>query len=352
MFGFITLLVCIAAWNIGGWWWLAAVIITLGYIGSKQESAKTVKPNEELTPQYFIPSPELSKLANTNESANPTNDWVNQLTEICARYSTTNFYVAELIPRLKHANAMEMYPVPDGGRMVALIDTTVLGSAKDGLAIGEYGISWHNDLTTESRQTSLRWSEFANISIDKDGKRDVMIGEGNKFNTSGSVFSRDKIISLLKSLQELYKSNASIKFDTSQQFPTLLKSAKPKKTVKSPGTSPAKEQPVVIDINTANYDSLLSLPSVGAAEARMILNKQASGTFFMSLDELGDFLQLKPHKVEQLRSLVTFSKRTEAPTSITSNSSPRPNRPIIKQNVSSLSPSSSESKPGSGRMID
>ena len=136
MAGFFTLLSLIIAWNAGGWWWLLFVIM-LSVWTNKNETRKTINNTDEndVTPQYFISPPELSKLSNSNQSD-----------------------------------------------------------------------------------------------------------------------------SFLK-------------------------------------TQPAKNDFVIIDINTATYDSLLLLPGIGAAEARLILDKQASGNFFVSLDELEVFLNLKPRVI-------------------------------------------------------
>ncbi|MDR0578430.1 MAG: helix-hairpin-helix domain-containing protein [Candidatus Accumulibacter sp.] len=63
----------------------------------------------------------------------------------------------------------------------------------------------------------------------------------------------------------------------------------------------------LIDVNVADYDELLTLPGIGAAEAKMILAERATGRNFSSLSELSEFLNLKPHKTEQLKGRVTFS---------------------------------------------
>ncbi len=64
----------------------------------------------------------------------------------------------------------------------------------------------------------------------------------------------------------------------------------------------------VVDLNSADFDRLLTLPGIGAAEAKLIMDRRTDHPF-ASLDDLADFLALKPHKAEQLRKLLVFSQR-------------------------------------------
>jgi hypothetical protein len=86
----------------------------------------------------------------------------------------------------------------------------------------------------------------------------------------------------------------------------------------------AQEQ--VVDINTGSREELLTLPGIGAAEAGLILKRTQSGQGFGSLDELEEYLRLKPHKTSQLRGKVRFSSRAanEAQTDGEANEFPKP----------------------------
>ncbi|MDR0577547.1 MAG: helix-hairpin-helix domain-containing protein [Candidatus Accumulibacter sp.] len=64
---------------------------------------------------------------------------------------------------------------------------------------------------------------------------------------------------------------------------------------------------VPVDINTARREELLTLPGIGAAEAGMILKRTQAGQGFGDLEELADYLRLKPHKMVQLRRVARFS---------------------------------------------
>lgn len=87
---------------------------------------------------------------------------------------------------------------------MALIDATLFGSAENGMIIGERGISWHNDLMTKSKLTSMSWVDFSTKEVQRDGY-DIIIGEGNKFGMSGSSFDKDKAVELLKAIQSKIK---------------------------------------------------------------------------------------------------------------------------------------------------
>ncbi len=130
--------------------------------------------------------------------------------------------------------------------------------------------------------------------------------------------------------------------------PELSKLSNPTKSNNTFESHPAKNNYVIIDINTATYDSLLLLPGIGAAEARIILDKRVSGNLFESIDELEDVLQLKAHKVQRLRNLVTFSKQNKEKIENSFNESHVSNGSDKKHNTMTDNPSFTNN----GRMID
>lgn len=295
MLGFLTIVAFVIAWKAGGWWWLIAIVMGLVWIGKQEEKKKAaaavhqpeIAPDTNSTPTSVAPT---SDAREKTEKLSIDNDLIIQITEICARYSGADYYVAELIPQKKLESAMTSYPVPGGGRVVALIDATLMGSADNGMAIGEHGISWHNDWTTNSKRTSFRWEEMKDVSIKKDGLFDIEIGDGNKFNMSGCQFGKDQLINLLREVKAL-----SARALTSTTAPR--------------SQHPAATKPAAVDVNLANFDQLISLPGIGAAEAKMILDRRTSHPF-NSVDVLAEYLGLKPHKTEQLRNLLVFSQRS------------------------------------------
>jgi len=125
-----------------------------------------------------------------------------RIAEICADYTGEDYFVDERIPRNKLANARAAFPIPARERVVAFVDATVFGSGKNGLAICESGIYWHNDWTTTSHVRYLTWEEFAEVEIRRQRRGDIELGWGNLFDMSGSSFRKDVLVSLLEELRD------------------------------------------------------------------------------------------------------------------------------------------------------
>lgn len=76
-----------------------------------------------------------------------------------------------------------------------------------------------------------------------------------------------------------------------------------------PPTIPAPKVDVTteVDVSSATYAELLSLPGIGPAEAALVLKCRVETGGPYSLQELASLLQMKPHSTERLRGKVTFS---------------------------------------------
>lgn len=324
------------AW--GGLWWILGILGGLGLLGlfagdgKSKEEEKNPKSSVESKPVSSVPTPmksslehaevEASKKTMLRKTVAPADDWVEILTDICSRYSGSDYYVEELILPPKMENAIEFYPVPGGGRVVALIDATVFGSAKYGMAIGEHGISWRNNWTTGTGEKSFLWREMSNLSIKRE-LHNIKIGSDNTFDMSGCGFGKDQLVNLLRELVAAAESKENKISPASQH-----------------ALPPTAKIPDTIDVNFVDFDLLLSLPGIGAAEAKMIQERRNAWPF-SSVEELAEFVSLKPHKVEQLRSKVVFSKLSPSPLAT----------PLKKPDVSAAQAPASQ-KPSHGRVID
>lgn len=127
--------------------------------------------------------------------------FVEDLIDICADFSGTDYFVDELIPGKKLNNARDFFPIPGKTKVIALIDCTVFGSNKTGLAICGDGIYWRNDWSTETLNNYLAWDEFKSVVIKREGRYCIELGTGNILSLSGSAFSQTVTVNLLQAIQ-------------------------------------------------------------------------------------------------------------------------------------------------------
>jgi len=312
MVGFFTLLSFVAALAGGGWFWLGFVIM-LGVWGSKlQEEKKTQIPTPPTPPvnePQGLPSPRPS----IPSTQYPVSEWSRRLTETCAQYASGDFYVAELIPQNKLENALKKYPLNGGGQAIALIDATVFGSAENGMLIGEYGLSWHHS-SGHSKISTMPWTEFSELAVSVEGSK-IKIGNDAIFETAGTQLDKKIIKSLLERIGDLW-------------LATVLNpppyETEPTRPMPVPPVSPPPKLDKT-DVNCADFDSLLALPGIGVPDAKLLIQHRDSNGPLASMHELAAVLKLKPHIVERLRPLVTFTLTRPSP--LEPPKTPRPSNP-------------------------
>lgn len=317
----------------------------------------------------------------------------NELFQICVKFTAQNYYVGDVIPEKKLANARKRYPIPDQERVVALIDTTVFGSAKAGLAIGETGLYWRN-ATTKTKQTYMSWREFAGAPIVAKGilSPRIEIGEDSVIELSGSAMGKQDVVRLLSAIQHAVRSGsistaatsapssvtsadeqwmvavggrqygpydlqtirtmvtqgritpsecwvwregmsnwerfmqvptlAALLHDTprSQTMPPPLPVSAPSSPMDSQLRTEAAGEPSdhtvrrsfrentasLLDLNHAPVDALLTLPGMTWQNAQRLVRERERRGGFNTVEEVGHFLKLQPHKVERLRWQVSI----------------------------------------------
>ncbi|OCA87833.1 hypothetical protein A8F94_08305 [Bacillus sp. FJAT-27225] len=290
---------------------------------------------------------------------------------ICENYSNASYYVEELIPAKKLQAARENYSIPADEEVFALIDATIFGSAKNGLAICSGGLYWNNDWTTVSRKTSVLWDIFRDATIKVKGKWELEIGHGRLFGMSGSNMKNEELCRLLTEIQSFLTSPqteanamlpewhleangqrfgpydrrtvawlaesrqidvggtliwkkgrdewsplldeeifAGLAVPTSASPPPLSVSGNSDINPLFEELETSQGEPEAlgkVDINTAPLIELVGLPGMTAIKAKKIIQERERRGSIGSLEELGVLLAFKPHVVETLRPLVSFS---------------------------------------------
>jgi hypothetical protein len=113
-------------------------------------------------------------------------------------------YVGERIPPKKLHNAVETFPVPSEEKVLGLLDCTVFGSNKNGLAICAEGLRWRNDWTTPTSRTAMTWEEFQKVALSAE-EYAIVFAEDVKLNLAGGAFPKERLLGLLGELQELVR---------------------------------------------------------------------------------------------------------------------------------------------------
>jgi DNA uptake protein ComE-like DNA-binding protein len=348
-----TFIAFIIAYNAGHWWWLLAIILGLAWLGSLNENTK----NEEITLKVI-------------------KGWEKKLTHICKEYSgTNNYYVLDLIPSDKLKIAVRRYPTLCGDKIIALIDMTISGTSQSGIMIGVNGISWIN--VWGGTHNQMNWNDFSQQVLSKEDSI-IHVGSTRTLNISECQFDKNIVFDLFKSIQEAYlllqnqnssKNNDLIdhtnkykknisenefitpkskiepfvelrKDNTTENFDGIDEQLLFNKNIFKKTNELASDVKVVtltsdmnsgslVNINTADIDKLLSLPGIGIAEAKkLIIQREVNGDF-ISVDQVADFLKLKPHHVKQWRELVENIQNTNMHKSIIDDThESKVNRPL------------------------
>lgn len=130
----------------------------------------------------------------------------NKLISIINSYSSDGFYKGSNIPPQKLQAATQYYPVDPHDTPLALIDTTVFGSAKTGMVIGLKGLYFRNDGSTKTEQNYISWETLSNnhTLVGKGSMFCILLIQGCEFNMSGGSMKRELLINLLNQIIVLY----------------------------------------------------------------------------------------------------------------------------------------------------
>lgn len=131
------------------------------------------------------------------------------LVKILNSVNSDGYYVGSMIPPNKLQNAIQTYPIDLNEDVLALVDTTVMGSAKTGLAIGLKGIYFRNDWTTKTSKNFLSWQELVESkSPIGDGSMGcIFLVIGCELSMSGSSMKKIVLINLLNQIINQIKFN-------------------------------------------------------------------------------------------------------------------------------------------------
>ena len=116
--------------------------------------------------------------------------------------------VGSEIPEKKLRNAQSSFPIPQGEKVIALIDSTLLGSGKTGLAFTNWGVRWNNDSATETRINEYSWAELVKLddkkfSVTEDDE--IIFAPGAVFDNTGSDVDSNALVAIIGELRGFCK---------------------------------------------------------------------------------------------------------------------------------------------------
>ena len=118
-----------------------------------------------------------------------------------------DLYVGSPLPPHKLANARDACQVPAEEQIVALVDATVFGSAKNALLVGTEAIYYHNDWSSKQPGPArLPYADIASRTFAAEGPHEISLGPGAYFNVSGSAVKEATLIAILRTVQQVIAS--------------------------------------------------------------------------------------------------------------------------------------------------
>ena len=110
-------------------------------------------------------------------------DFESRLLVACRRYAGTGYFVREAIPSKKASNARKTLGIPHTVSLMALVDCTLFGSAKDAIAFTSAGIYAKN---TGEQAQCFGPSVLAKHYIVEDHRRssDILLSNSQRISCS------------------------------------------------------------------------------------------------------------------------------------------------------------------------
>jgi F-box protein 11 len=117
--------------------------------------------------------------------------------------SQQDYYVHPDIPSDKLLKARERCKVPESEQVLALIDCTLFGSAKNSILLGQAGIYYHNGWTAKQIGSgNVSYSQFPERDFHDEGN-EISLGNNQYVELNGSSVSMETVLNILNELKVL-----------------------------------------------------------------------------------------------------------------------------------------------------
>jgi len=135
-----------------------------------------------------------------------------ELRRTCNGYTNKfSFFVRPNISEKKLANARECYSVLPSDPVLLLVDTTVFGSAKTGLAVTESGLYWRNASNEDGHEASpLHWDDLAALDPPLNRDAESVEFQPGAFFYAVTSRTRDDVLALARELWDWARASTGI----------------------------------------------------------------------------------------------------------------------------------------------
>lgn len=147
--------------------------------------------------------PQCGALVQATQPAPPPPTQGAALRAVCIRFEgEARLRLDETIEPNRLQTVQEKFRIPADETVLMVYDNTLLGSNNIGFAIGQRGLYWKNDWTTETNRTFLKWADFADRSLQLE-EFAIDLGRGDKIGVAaaGGDAQRQHLFKLLNEIK-------------------------------------------------------------------------------------------------------------------------------------------------------
>ena len=159
--------------------------------------AQAAKSNVVVASHQVVESRKIS-------NAQPTE--LDRLVAIASVCEGDDYFVYGSIPAKKLHNAIKHFPIDPNDSVIALVDTTLFGSCKYGVALTLQGIVWRNPKSVPTRLKFLTWEDMQKNKhtafIESHGN--IGLGFGNHINGSPN-FGSEQLLNVIMAILAFFE---------------------------------------------------------------------------------------------------------------------------------------------------
>jgi hypothetical protein len=155
-------------------------------------------------------------LLEEDKMARCDNKILDELLEIVNGYHGSDYHVMGEIPQRKLSASTSFHGVDPRDTVLVLLDSTVMGSAENGISITLKGIYWKNMWAVKTRKNSYTWEELSKLINQIEIQGDNIVFERGVELYVPANYSEISLLNLIKALTNFFIESTQGYEDTNQ----------------------------------------------------------------------------------------------------------------------------------------